>query len=86
MHWPRRKMAVLTGQRTEIFILGGGEFQSWIFSRELMRGVHLRRIRLNAGTLTGRFFLKTSSKIPATVTENQLIAALVGKAGNLELM
>lgn len=51
-----------------------------------MRGVHLRRIRLNAGTLTGRFFLKTSSKIPATVTENQLIAALVGKAGNLELM
>lgn len=45
----------------------------------------MRRISLSAGTLTGRLF-KTSSKIPATVTENQLIAALVGKAGNLELM
>ena len=38
------------------------------------------------GHSLGDFKKKTSSKIPATVTENQLIAALVGKAGNLELM
>ena len=38
----------------DVYVGGGKMFQSWIFSRELMRGVHLRRMRLNAGTLLGR--------------------------------
>ena len=50
-------MAVDRSKNWDVY-LGGKKkkFQSWIFSRELMRGVHLRRMRLNTGTLLGRLF------------------------------
>lgn len=46
--------------------------------------MHLRRLRLKAGALIGRLVF-TSGKIPAIVTEDELIAALGGKAENLDL-
>lgn len=58
MHRPDQEMAVLTGQRTEILHGEKKSFPELNFKpeRESTRKVHVRGVRLNAGTLIGRLF------------------------------
>lgn len=78
MHGPDRKMAVWTGQRTEILSWEkktGRSVPELDFKqkRESMRGVHLRRGKAKCRDTNWEscgFFFLTSSKIPATVTED----------------